>query len=106
MPRFRNFDDLNTHLEACCAKRWAEQLRGHDQTVAATAWNGIVRFFSAFPQSPTTPATMRPAGGSSSLSLVRYRVHRLTLVPTRFRHCEVLVRGDHVHEVVISCAAR
>ena len=32
MPRFRNFDDLNTHLEACCAKRWAEQLRGHDQT--------------------------------------------------------------------------
>ena len=28
MPRFRNFDDLNTHLEACCAKRWAEQLRG------------------------------------------------------------------------------
>ena len=33
MPRFRNFDDLNTHLEACCAKRWAEQLRGHDQTV-------------------------------------------------------------------------
>ena len=35
MPRFRNFDDLNTHLEACCAKRWAEQLRGHDQTVNA-----------------------------------------------------------------------
>ena len=33
MPRFRNFDALNTHLEACCAKRWAEQLRGHDQTV-------------------------------------------------------------------------
>ena len=31
MPRFRNFDDLNTHLEACCAKRWAEQLRGHDR---------------------------------------------------------------------------
>ena len=21
MPRFRNFDDLNTHLEACCARR-------------------------------------------------------------------------------------
>ena len=34
MPRFRNFDALNTHLEACCAKRWAEQLRGHDQTVS------------------------------------------------------------------------
>ena len=68
---------------------------------SANAWNGIVRFFSAFPQSPTTPAK-RP-GRVSSLSLVRYRGTDYS-VPTRFGHCEVLVRG-YVHEVVISCAA-
>ena len=39
----------------------------------------------------------------SSLSLVRYRGTDYS-VPTRFGHCEVLVRG-YVHEVVISCAA-
>ena len=69
---------------------------------SATAWNGIVRFFSAFPQSPTTPATSA-RGGS-----VRCRwcaiAAPITPSPTRFGHCEVLVRG-YVHEVVISCAA-
>ena len=69
---------------------------------SANAWNGIVRFFSAFPQSPTTPCDKRP-GRVSSLSLVRYRGTDYS-VPTRFGHCEVLVRG-YVHEVVISCAA-
>ena len=29
---------------------------------SANAWNGIVRFFSAFPQSPTTPATSARGG--------------------------------------------
>jgi transposase len=33
MPRFQNFDDLNAHLGACCLKRWAEQLRRHEQTI-------------------------------------------------------------------------
>ena len=42
-------------------------------------------------------------GRVSSLSLVRYRGTDYS-VPTRFGHCEVLVRG-YVHEVVISCAA-
>ena len=69
---------------------------------SANAWNGIVRFFSAFPQSPTTPATSA-RGGS-----VRCRWCAIAgtdySVPTRFGHCEVLVRG-YVHEVVISCAA-
>ena len=69
---------------------------------SANAWNGIVRFFSAFPQSPTTPATSA-RGGS-----VRCRWCAIAApiysVPTRFGHCEVLVRG-YVHEVVISCAA-
>ena len=100
MPRFRNFDDLNTHLEACCAKRWAEQLRGHDQTVGER-WNEIVRFFSAFRQSPTTPATSA-RGGS-----VRCRWCAIAAPITPSPHgsaIEVLVRG-YVHEVVISCAA-
>ena len=69
---------------------------------SANAWTGIVRFFSAFAQSPTTPATSA-RGRVSSLSLVRYRGTDYS-VPTRFGHCEVLVRG-YVHEVVISCAA-
>ena len=42
-------------------------------------------------------------GPVSSLSLVRYRGTDYS-VPTRFGHCEVLVRG-YVHEVVISCVA-
>ena len=42
-------------------------------------------------------------GRVSSLSLVRYRGTDYS-VPTRFGHCEVLVRG-YVHEVVIGCAA-
>ena len=70
---------------------------------SASAWNGIVRFFSAFPQSPTTPATSA-RGGS-----VRCRwcaiAAPITQVPTRFGHCEVLVRG-YVHEVVISWPQR
>ena len=44
MPRFRNFDDLNTHLEACCAKRWADNCVATTRR-SANAWNGIVRFF-------------------------------------------------------------
>ena len=69
---------------------------------SANAWNGIVRFFSAFAQSPTTPATSA-RGGSVRCRRCGYRGTDYS-VPTRFGHCEVLVRG-YVHEVVISCAA-
>ena len=69
---------------------------------SANAWNGIVRFFSAFPAIAYDACDKRP-GRVSSLSLVRYRGTDYS-VPTRFGHCEVLVRG-YVHEVVISCAA-
>ena len=101
MPRFRNFDDLNTHLEACCAKRWAEQLRGHDQTVGER----LERDRAALQRLPAIAydACDKRPGRVSSLSLVRYRGTDYS-VPTRFGHCEVLVRG-YVHEVVISCAA-
>ena len=101
MPRFRNFDDLNTHLEACCAKRWAEQLRGHDQTVGER----LERDRAVLQRRPAIAydACDKRPGRVSSLSLVRYRGTDYS-VPTRFGHCEVLVRG-YVHEVVISCAA-
>ena len=69
---------------------------------SANAWSGIVRFFSAFAQIACDACDKRP-GRVSSLSLVRYRGTDYS-VPTRFGHCEVLVRG-YVHEVVISCAA-
>ena len=69
MPRFRNFDDLNTHLEACCAKRWAEQLRGHDQTVGERLERD--RAGSRLPAIAYDACDTRP-GRVSSLSLVRY----------------------------------
>ena len=101
MPRFRNFDDLNTHPEACCARRWAEQLRGHDQTVGERLERdrAVLQRLCAIAHD----ACDKRPGRVSSLSLVRYRGTDYS-VPTRFGHCEVLVRG-YVHEVVISCAA-
>ena len=80
MPRFRNFDDLNTHLEACCAKRWAEQLRGHDQTVGERLERD--RAVRAFPQSPTTPATMGRVSSAGALSR-----HRLLRPHLRLARC-------------------
>ena len=90
MPRFRNFDDLNTHLEACCAKRWAEQLRGHDQTVGERLERDRA-VLQRLPAIAYDACDKRP-GRVSSLSLVRYRGTDYS-VPTRFGHCEVLVRG-------------
>ena len=58
MPRFRNFDDLNTHLEACCAKRWA-----------ATAWPR--------PDGRRTPGT----GSCGSSAPSRNRLRRLRQAP-------------------------
>ena len=45
---------INTHLEACCAKRWADS---HDQTVGE--WNGIERL----------PAALTSARGGLALSI-------------------------------------
>ena len=98
---FRLTNDLNTHLEACCAKRWAEQLRGHDQTVGERLERDRA-VLQRLPAIAYDACDKRP-GRVSSLSLVRYRGTDYS-VPTRFGHCEVRVRG-YVHEVVISCAA-
>ncbi len=100
-PRFQTFDDLNAHLEACCRKRWADQLRSHEQTIGER----LERDRAVLQRLPATTydACDKRPGRVSSLSLVRYRGTDYS-VPTRFGHCEVLVRG-YVHEVVISCGA-
>ena len=97
MPRFRSM--ISTRI-----LKPAAPSDGRNNCVATTrrsanAWNGIVRF-QRLP-APTTPATS--ARGGSVAVAVRYRGTDYS-VPTRFGHCEVLVRG-YVHEVVISCAA-
>ena len=101
MPRFASFDALNAHLEDCCRQRWAERLRGHDQTIG----DRLERDRAVLQHLPATPydACDKRPGRVSSLSLVRYRGTDYS-VPTRFGHCEVLVRG-YVHEVVISRGA-
>ena len=97
MPGFRNFDDLNTHLEACCARRWAEQLRGHDQTVGERLERdrAVLQRLCAI----ACDACDKRPGRVSSLSLVRYRGTDYS-VPTRFGHCGVAgprpcPRGGH-----------
>jgi len=101
MPRFQTFDELNAHLEACCRRRWTERLRGHDETIGER----LARDRATLQPLPAMPydACDKRAGRVSSLSLVRYRGTDYS-VPTRFGHCEVLVRG-YVHEVVISHGA-
>ena len=77
------------------------QLRGHDQTVGERLERDRA-VLQRLPAIAYDACDKRP-GRVSSLSLVRYRGTDYS-VPTRFGHCEVLVRG-YVHEVVISCAA-
>ena len=101
MPRFATFGDLNAHLETCCRKRWAERLRSHNEMIGERLAQdrAVLQRLSATPYD----ACDKRAGRVSTLSLVRYRGTDYS-VPTRFGHCEVLVRG-YVHEVVISCGA-
>lgn len=101
MPRFETFDDLNAHLEVCCRRRWSERLRSHDQTIGER----LERDRMALQRLPATSydACDKRPGRVSSLSLVRYRGTDYS-APTRFGHCEVLIRG-YVHEVVISHGA-
>ena len=97
MPELPGADrELRWHLEACCAKR--EQLRGHEFGERLERDRAVLQRLPAIDDA----CDKRP-GRVSSLSLVRYRGTDYS-VPTRFGHCEVLVRG-YVHEVVISCAA-
>ena len=98
--KVRNFDDLNTHLEACCAKRWAEQLRGHDQTVGDSPGTGSCGS-SAPSRNRLRRLRQAPGAGqfavASALSRHRYSAPHGSAIA-------MLVRG-YVHEVVSSCAA-
>ena len=89
---------------ACCAKSngLVYNCVGHDQRVGVRLERdrGLQ---SAHLTLIAKEACDKRHGRVSSLSLVRYRGTDYS-VPTRFGHCEVLVRG-YVHEVVISCAA-
>ena len=100
VPVFDSFAALNAHLAACCTKRLREVLRGHTETIGER----LVRDLAALqqPLPPPYDACEKVGTRVSSLSLVRYRSNDYS-VPTRFGHCEVLVRG-YVHEVVIACS--
>ena len=99
VPVFDSFAALNAHLAECCVKRMGEVLRGHTETIGER----LVRDLAAFrrPLPPPYDACEKVGTRVSSLSLVRYRSNDYS-VPTRYGHCEVLVRG-YVHEVVIAC---
>ena len=105
--RSENFDDLN---DASCrtvpagAKRWAEQLRGHDQTVGERLERDRASSLSALPPAIAYDACDKRPGRVKFAVAGALSRHRLLRPHTAYGHCEVLVRG-YVHEVVISCAA-
>ena len=97
MPRFRNFDDLNTHLEACCAKRWAEQLRGHDQTVGERLGTGSCGS-SAPSRNRLRRLRQAPGAGQFAVAgaLSRHRLLRPhTVRPLRGAGPRLCPRGGH-----------
>ena len=100
IPRFRNFDDLNTHLEACCAKRWAEQLRGHDQTVGERLERDRAVLQRLPAADPNRLRRLRQAPGAGQLAvagaLSRHRLLRPhTVRPLRGAGPRLCPRGDH-----------
>ena len=102
LPRFTNFDDLNTDLAEQCRKRMDDKLRGHSKTIGE-------RFAADAEQLQSLPAVAYDACDKqsvrvNSLSLVRYRSNDYS-VPTAYGHRHVLVRG-YVHEVVIACGSQ
>jgi len=98
LPRFANFDDLNTWLEEQCRRRMSDALRGKAGTIGERMQHDV----AAFQDLPAVAydACDKRTARVSSLSLVRYRGNDYS-VPTAYGHREVLVRG-YVHEVVIA----
>ena len=101
IPSFESFEALNAYLEEQCLKRFADKLRGHDETIGER----MERDLEALMPLPKAPydASDKHATRVSSLSLVRYRTNDYS-VPVAYGHRDVLVRG-YVHEVVISCGS-
>lgn len=101
VPVFADFEALNADLLVRCRKRWADRLRGHDDTIGERLKRDLAAFQKPLP-APYDACDKQP-GRVNSLSLVRYRRNDYS-VPTAHGHQKVLVRG-YVHEVVIACGA-
>jgi transposase len=101
VPVFADFEALNADLLVRCRKRWADRLRGHDDTIGERLKRDLAAFQTPLP-APYDACDKQP-GRVNSLSLVRYRRNDYS-VPTAHGHQKVLVRG-YVHEVVIACGA-
>ncbi len=101
IPSYRNFDEVNAHLEEKCLARMERRLRGHKKTIGER----MVRDLDVLLPLPATPyeACDKHTTRVSSLSLVRYRTNDYS-VPVVYGHREVLVRG-YVDRVAISCGA-
>jgi hypothetical protein len=102
IPSFESFEDLNTHLEQQCLRRFEARVRGHNETIGER----LERDVEALLPLPAVPydASDKHATRVSSVSLVRYRTNDYS-VPVAYGHRDVLVRG-YVHEVVISCGSQ
>ena len=91
--RFRNWAYLNTHLEACCTQAMGGTTAWPRPDGRRTPGTGV-RFFSAFPQSPTTATSAR--GGSVRcrwwIAAPRLRPHTRPLRGAGPRLCP---RGGH-----------
>ena len=94
--------DLTTHLEACCAKRWAEQLGGVDQTVG----DRLERDRAVLQRLPAIAVRrLRQAPGAGQFAR-RWSAIAAPITPSP--HGSAIARcwsSANVHEVVISCAA-
>ena len=102
VPRFDSFDDLNSHLEQQCRKRFDDRLRRHKGKTIGQRFQFDQEASLPLPPSPYDACEKRSTTVNSQ-SLVRYRGNDYS-VPVRYGHQKVQVRG-YVHEVVIACGA-
>ncbi|MBU6373920.1 MAG: IS21 family transposase [Alphaproteobacteria bacterium] len=94
-----SFEELNARLAEHCRRRQSDSVAGAKETIGARMAADQAAFRS-IPAGLFEPCDKRP-GRVSSTSVVRYRSNDYS-VPTRFAHCEVMVKG-FVDRVVITC---
>lgn len=99
IPRFDNFDQLNTYLESRCLDRQSEVLRGHSVTIGDRLMSDLDALMS-LPIGPYD-ACENVSTRVTSISMVRYRNNDYS-VPVAYAHLDVAVRG-YVHDVIIGC---
>jgi len=98
IPRFENFDALNTDLEAKCLHRHNDKLRGKRKTIGER----LLPDLDALMALPAVPfdACEKVATRANSISMVRFRGNDYS-VPVAYAHFEVQVRG-YIHDVIIA----